>query len=166
MVKKKDTGTLSSDPVLRLRPATRDDALVLFEWFNAPDSLAQKLETQSPISWKDHVAWFETRLVKLDGLLTIIEFGGKAAGQVRFTRRADAFEIDIYIAVEYRRIGIAATAIKRAINELGAKRQDRLKIRARVRNENIASIHLFEHLRFVLEVKYDDHRVYFFDSAI
>jgi len=129
---------------LRLRPAGPDDADLLLGWANAPDSLAAKLRTSSPIPRAAHVEWLSRRLADPAARLHIVLDGKEPVGQIRLEPRDGALEIDIYVVPGRRGRGIARTALALAFAEPGAGPV----LRARVRIANAASRRLFAALGF------------------
>lgn len=129
---------------LRLRPAGPEDADLLLGWANAPDSLAAKLKTSSPIPRDSHVAWLARRLADPATRLRIVLEGSEAVGQVRLEPRDGALEIDVYVVPERRGRGVARAALALALAEPAPGSV----LRARVRTANAASRRLFASLGF------------------
>ena len=102
---------------MKLRDCTIDDAKLLFDWVNSPDSLVQKQTTTAPISWGDHLAWLSKRLGDPTCRISIVEFEGQAAGQVRLWGPANAPAIDIYVAPRWRGHGLAKRALAQCIRD-------------------------------------------------
>lgn len=135
---------------IRLRSATATDCKLLFEWVNRPDSLAGKLITAGPISFRDHEAWFIKKLEPASStFIWIIEQGGWPCGQIRFdgTARSGIFEIDIYLEPKARGGGRAGRALCLAMREFFLNHQG-ARLRANVRHENTASLNLFRRAGF------------------
>lgn len=71
------------------RPATTEDAEVLFEWANDPVTRAMSRDTQ-PIPWDKHVGWFRSLLCDPSRVLWIWqERGREPEGSIRFTATDD-----------------------------------------------------------------------------
>jgi len=128
---------------LQLRPATMDDARLLFDWVNAPDSLASKAATTSPIDWSTHRAWLAARIGDSDCLLEIIEVEGRPAGQVRLEPGRRGHLVDIYVSAAHRRSGLARAALGGALERCSAR-----PVVALVKSDNSASQALFRSLGF------------------
>ncbi len=143
-----------------LRRAGPGDSYLLFQWVNRPDSLAGKLATQGPIARQTHDAWFASRLADPETFLWIIESGDKPVGQLRFMKKAEAYEVDIYVLPDRRRSGIAQEALKHGIGELKAARAAPHSVRASVKIENFGSQRLFERAGFLLCERHAGHLVY------
>ena len=129
---------------LRLRPAGLDDADLLLDWANAPDSLASKMRTSSAIPRSTHVAWLTLRLSDPQARIRIVLDGDEAVGQVRLEPRDGALEIDVYVIPGRRVRGVARTALLLVFAEI----EPGLLLRARARVANAASRRLFASLGF------------------
>lgn len=129
-------------PPVRLRPARPEDADVLFEWVNRPDSLAGKLKTTAPIARADHDAWFARRLSSPDAAIWIAEVAGVPAGQVRLELTDGALDVDIYVEPSHRRQGLGI-AILKAVRKEAAERWPGVPLCARIKRDNRASQGLF-----------------------
>jgi len=134
----------SANSIVSLRPAEADDARLLFDWLNQPESLAGKLDTVAPVAWDTHRAWFEARLSSCDCGIWIAEKNGQAIGQVRAERRDDGrLHVDIYVAAEARRRGAGAEILDQ-LAATCATRWPGEPLIARVLIGNTASLALFE----------------------
>lgn len=142
-----------------LRAASPADADLLLSWVNSPESLAGKLKTRAPIAAEEHGAWFGTRLADPDCRLWIAEADGKPVGQARLEWRGGRSEIDIFIAPEFRRRGVAAAVLRLALRSLAAERPGTVAV-ARIRHDNPGSQALFRALGFRLAERHDDHSVF------
>ena len=132
---------------MTLRAADITDAAVLFEWVNQSDSRKASLKSQDPVSWGDHCAWLAARLADPGARIWIIEVSGRAAGQIRFQDKGGGPEIAIYVEPEFRRAGIAVSALTAALDRARLIWPGRNAI-ARVRLENAMSRRLFERAQF------------------
>ena len=119
-----------------IRNAEKKDSLLLFKWFNEDDSLKFKIKTQKRISIEDHNKWFDERLIDIKTHIWIIQDkNNNPIGQIRFQKLDEKFyDIDIYIARENRKKGIASKALSLAENKAGVK-----SLRAIVNNNNNTS---------------------------
>ena len=127
---------------LILRSARSDDVDILFNWVNAADVLAQKLETSEPIQRSDHERWFATRLQNPDCRIFIIEQDGDLCGQIRFERKNETFEVDIFIIPDQRQKHLAREALKTGMRQVVDQMPEAV-IEARVLHGNEASKRLF-----------------------
>ena len=119
-----------------IRNAEKKDSLLLFKWFNEVDSLKFKIKTQKRISIENHNKWFDERLIDIKTHIWIIQDkSNNPIGQIRFQKLDEKFyDIDIYIARENRKKGIASKALSLAENKAGVK-----PLRAIVNNNNTTS---------------------------
>ncbi len=140
---------------LRLRPAGPEDAALLLGWANAPDSLAAKMQTTSPIPLSTHVDWLARRLADPEARIRIVFDGDTAIGQVRLEPRDGALEIDVYVIPGQRGRGVARQALSLVFSEIGAG----ALFRARARSANAASRRLFASLGFNEAIVQADHIV-------
>jgi RimJ/RimL family protein N-acetyltransferase len=141
-----------------LRPVQDTDRGLLFEWLNRPDSLANKLRTKAPVAAAEHAAWFAERRRDSDCLMWIIEIDGRPAGQVRLQPADGAHEVDIYVAPEFRRRGVALSALGQAAS-LYRQRFPQGRLDARVRAHNQASRQLFAAAGYALTARRDGYDV-------
>lgn len=132
-----------------LRTAALDDADLLYDWVNRPDSLSGKVQTTEPIRRDVHQAWFESRLGVETCRISLILIDGKPVGQVRLEDRGEGFEVDIYVEPGARGNGIASAAITQAHDDLRKTWPDASLI-AKVKLGNPASQALFKGLGFSL----------------
>ena len=125
--------------------------LTLYDWVNNNDSLEQKLNTNTKISFEHHVKWFNQRIDDKYTYIWIIEKDKiNSIGQIRFEKKIDKyFDIDIYIIQSERKKGIAKCALKLALNKMPSG-----VFRAIVKKNNYSSFNLFSSCRF--KVKYED----------
>jgi RimJ/RimL family protein N-acetyltransferase len=135
------------------------DAGLLHDWVNRPDSLSGKLLSKGAIGWEDHCRWLEARLADQATRLWIIEAGGTAAGQVRLQDRGGGWEVDIYILPERRSGGLASKAVSTAIAALHGEFPG-APVLARVLPHNEASIALFRAVGFVPAGSHPDHLLF------
>lgn len=95
------------------RPATMDDARLLWEWRN--DSLARAMSASSePVAWEDHLAWLRHSLADPNRQLSVYELNGVPIGTTRLDYQGDAAVFSITVAPEYR-----GRVVVRRLYELG-----------------------------------------------
>lgn len=123
-----------------VRLARREDEDLLLRWANDP--LTRRMSFHpDPIPPEAHAAWFKKMLSGATGRQLIVEtLDGHPIGQVRVAQDG---EISIALAAESRGLGLAAPALRAALEwaqqELGLAR-----VFARIKPENKASIKAFE----------------------
>ncbi|HVO47228.1 MAG TPA: GNAT family N-acetyltransferase [Steroidobacteraceae bacterium] len=89
---------LESGSEVTLRPATLDDARLLFEWRNRPEIVMLSRSRRS-VDWNEHVLWLQRVLSDPDHhLLFLVEIAFEPAGHLRFDRVDDeSCEVSIYL---------------------------------------------------------------------
>jgi UDP-2,4-diacetamido-2,4,6-trideoxy-beta-L-altropyranose hydrolase len=141
---------------LSLRPATRDDARMIFEWRNDP-WIVERGSSNRAVTWDEHEAWFGQALANADMKIFVAEHEGKPIGQVRFQRsNANEAVIAVYLLRDHVGQGLGVEAIRdgsRAI--LNAWPVQR--VHARVLNSNAQSVRAFEKAGFVKRSAEGDH---------
>ena len=106
---------------IRLRPAVRDDARLLWEWANDPDVRRFAFHTE-PIVWDDHLNWLDDRLSRDDSLVYVAELDGSHIGQVRFDLADHVANIDYSIAPSWRGRGLGSSLLVAAVARLNFDR--------------------------------------------
>lgn len=135
-------------PEIGFRPVEQDDCRVLWEWANDPGTRAASFSA-AEIPWKEHVAWFESRLRSSDPGWIAQDPSGRRVAFVRFDRgEGKAFTISLNLAREMRGRGLGALLIARAC-DFFREANGRAEIQAWIKNENIASQRCFEKAGFV-----------------
>jgi RimJ/RimL family protein N-acetyltransferase len=133
---------------LTLRPATADDARLLWEWRNDPSVRAVSFQ-QEPIPWTNHQEWLGKKLQLDSCRIWILECDSQSAGQVRYEREGAAAEVSFSIASEFRGRSLAARMLKMsaplACRELGVDLLTGL-----VKSGNTASRMTFERAGYAL----------------
>lgn len=137
------TAMLSQD--LRLRPATADDARLLYDGRNAEVVRRASLST-NPLSWEDHLGWLTRTLADTEGhLLLIASVLDAPVGVIRFQRRsAKIAEVSLYLLEERLGAGWGMLLLQTGEDYLANHGWEIEEIEARVRNDNPASLRLFQ----------------------
>lgn len=118
---------------MKIRPATPDDAGILFAWRNDPATRAASHNTDE-VALAGHLAWLESSL-RMDGRkLYIAEVGGVAVGTVRVDYGEHDAELSWTVAPEARGNGHAKRMVSMVADELSGP------IRAEVKVGNAASV--------------------------
>ncbi len=132
---------------MKLRPATMDDAALLFEWANDPAVRSASLESQR-IYYESHCNWLTQRLER--GAFYIAEVDGDPIGYARvdlYAPRTGALSVSV--DEEYRGKGLGrqliAAAAARAVTELDGIDY----VRAEVKADNEASLSAFRYAGFI-----------------
>lgn len=117
---------------LHIRPATLDDAKLLMDWRNDPETCRASV-SQDPVEWNGHVGWLTRRLERTDPQLFVAEIEGTPAA----TYRIDDGQLSYTVAPTFRRQGIASHLLKQIRERHGA-------LTAEVKPHNVASIKVAE----------------------
>ena len=117
---------------LQLRPSTKDDARLLFDWRNDEDTRAMSGDTV-PLVWESHLEWF---IKILSGgspgrFVYIVETAeGEPVGTVRSDERPDGFtEVSYTVASEWRGKGVG----KRMMLQFAKEKLAGKKLTARIK---------------------------------
>lgn len=130
---------------IRLETVTMDDAYLLWKWANDAEVRRQSFH-QEPIPWEDHLAWMEEKLKETGSKFFIARaLNNEAVGQIRLQYLEPGVAlVHISVAPEWRGRGAGA----RMLRLVELEGFDRL--RACVKKENTASLHLFSSAEFKL----------------
>ena len=134
---------------LRLREVCDKDCRLLWEWANDPVVQASAF-TPNPISWDEHVSWFQRKIVEPNCLIYIImDEHGEPVGQVRFdTDSQGSAEINISIDAKERKKGYGSDALKLAC-QYALQACNIEKVLAHIKKDNKASIRAFTRAGFI-----------------
>lgn len=128
--------------VLRLRPATLEDARLLFEGRNG-DSVRRWSPQSGVIDWTSHVRWLEACLHDSQRLLLIAELPDGPLGMLRYDREEGAVEVSIYLFAGRFGLGWGQALLEQGEACLRRHWPDVQHLRARVMAENQVSLNLF-----------------------
>jgi UDP-2,4-diacetamido-2,4,6-trideoxy-beta-L-altropyranose hydrolase len=103
--------------MLRLRPATHDDAMLLYRWQLDPETRRYARNPAAPTQ-EEHLRWFNHKLSDPDCMFLFAESDGQCVGMVRLDRRIQEWELSIIVAPESRGHGLGK-AILGALNAPG-----------------------------------------------
>jgi L-amino acid N-acyltransferase YncA len=143
------------DPGLVARPATMQDARLLWQWRNDPVTRAASLSSEE-VSWDDHLGWLAESLTRTDRMLLVVEdqvSSGGSVGTVRWDLRllsqgVREWEVSITVAPERRGRSLARPLLRAGEVMLAeAARSSATGVTAYlavVHIENGASLRLFE----------------------
>lgn len=134
---------------LRVVPATWSDRARLFAWANDPSVRSRAFDPR-PIPWSGHCAWLRARLASDDCHIFIGWVSDKAAvGPVRFDRiGGEDWEVTVAVAPEQRGRRRSSQLIAAGCAALASRCGAQVRIRARIRRDNIASLRAFSRAGF------------------
>jgi RimJ/RimL family protein N-acetyltransferase len=113
---------------VHIRPASRDDARLLFEWRN-DESTRRMFKNKDVLRWDDHLGWLDRRLKLDDPNLFVFEADGLPVA----TFRIDGRDLSYTVAPEHRNRGIAKLMLNEVRTRFG-------RLRAEIYADNLPSI--------------------------
>lgn len=133
-----------------VRPATIDDADLLLEWSNDPDTRAASFRSD-PISHATHLRWLDGRLADPNARIFVgLAEDGRPIGVVRFERLALGGPAEVGISVAPRARGLGRSVpLLRAGLEAARRELAPTGFVAHIRPDNTRSIALFSRAGFV-----------------
>ena len=148
----KEFKTLENEFSISLRKAQKKDIDIYFKWANDREVRNNSINSNQ-IEYNEHINWFNKKIYEQNSILYIFEKDGIPAGQVRFEKEVqdNFFIINYSVDKNYRGQGFGKTIVKMGIEQL-LKDNDQsveLRLRALVKEKNIASIKVFKTLNFI-----------------
>lgn len=131
---------------MEIRKVVPDDAALLFEWANDPETRSKSFHSQL-INWESHLSWIERKLNDAGSSFYLLHQAGEPIGVVRIETTNECI-IGVTVAPNHRGKGLASTMIKLACSTFRKKNND--AILAYIKKENLASVKAFERAGFVL----------------
>ena len=125
-----------------LREANSEDVKLLFDWANEPAVRANSLNSE-PIPFETHQKWFDSQLHNPDTKMFVLTDGIKPLGQIRIQKKESLWEIGYSIAREQRGKKLGAEIVRLLLDKFS-----HYSFKAIVKQENTASIKVFENLGF------------------
>lgn len=127
---------------LMLRQVNKEDAKLLFEWTNDPETRKNSFSSQ-PVLWENHVEWLSKKLADENCLFFILTDGTLDMGTIRLDidREAKIGTISYSIDVNHRGKGLGGRML--ALIEKEAKRAGVQCLLGGVKPENGASARCF-----------------------
>lgn len=134
---------------LTLRPATPDDAKLIFDWANDAGVRAVSFSSE-PIVWENHLGWFNAKLSDSHYRIWVAtDTEGTPLGQVRFQLEGSAATISISLDAAQRGKNRGSLLIWTASRQLFHELPALTEIHAYIKPDNSASIRAFEKAEFV-----------------
>lgn len=100
---------------MRLRPAGRDDAELIWYWANDPTTRANSFDSR-PIPWDRHLEWYAAKLTSDDARIWMLEIDGRAVGEIRYDRSPDRLgTISYMVAPEERGRGYGVALLRMSL---------------------------------------------------
>ena len=129
--------------IITVRLAKIGDAKSLFDWRNDPNIRAASERTK-PLIWEDHISWLTHTLQSTTQHIFIGEYDGLPIGVVRFNVEHDHAVVSLALAPNAQGKGFGKSLLALGIAQIGS-----MPIRARIRNDNVASRACFAACGFV-----------------
>jgi len=127
---------------IKIRLASQDDSVKLYEWRNHPAVRAVSCNTDV-IILEDHQKWFAAVMTDPDRILLIGQRGDAPVGVVRFDIQDDAADVSIYLVPDLQEPGLGRSLLQSAERWFAVNRPGVLEVRAHVLGGNERSQHLF-----------------------
>lgn len=135
-------GGVPAARTVSLRRATNDDARMLLEWRNEPDTRASSWSSE-PVSESDHAQWMEKTLASSDRRLFVALVDEKPVGQVRLDLKGACLaEVSLTVAPPSRGQGLAVCMLRAAADE--AQRAGMTTLVAQIKAGNEKSVRAFK----------------------
>ncbi len=125
----------------RTRPASPDDAKILWHWANDPTTRSTSFQPE-PFDFEHHLAWYREKLASPDCRIWIAYDERDALGQVRYDRIGDEAEVSVSVARDVRGRGIGRELL-RDTAALACRALHVSTLVALVRDDNMASLRAF-----------------------
>jgi RimJ/RimL family protein N-acetyltransferase len=137
---------------LYVSPLERDDLEIVLAWRSNPEIYRYFREQNSPLSWKEHIEWFESR--NSDRYDFMIHYEDRRVGVISLSSDR---EVTIYLGdFSVHDEGIAT----RSLNWLCERFNHKTPIYAEVHKDNMNSIHLFQSCGFRVDAETDSWKRY------
>lgn len=143
--------------MLSYRMATQGDLTLYFELANDPDVRSNSFNSKI-INLKDHIKWFEQKLISKNSHLLIIQKDSEDIGQVRIEVSAESV-INFSIEKNYRGFGHSKEILRLAAKYFFQNSLGSLLV-GYVKKDNIPSQKAFERAGFKSEHMSDKIRYY------
>ena len=142
----------STDEHLFLRSVTMDDAQILFDWANDPETRRNSFSTK-PIVWDEHVNWLVRKLRDKTSRIYILSNEIDDIGTIRldFQEKEESYLISYSVGSCFRGQGYGTKILRLAEDQAKRLKKDNPNAKAivgKVKGENIASIRCFEKAGF------------------
>lgn len=132
-----------------LRKATAVDCQQVYEWRNAPET-RKYFNNPTPISWEDHLQWFQQLLRRTDRILLVGHIDSNPIGVLRYDLRGCEAEVSVYLVPGKTGRGLGPALLRAGNRYMQTQQPGVNKIVAEVLPQNKASIRAFEKAHFRL----------------
>ncbi|WP_299824488.1 UDP-2,4-diacetamido-2,4,6-trideoxy-beta-L-altropyranose hydrolase [uncultured Pontibacter sp.] len=132
---------------IRMREATEDDLLLLFDWANDPEVRKHSFNP-NPILLESHTRWLHTKLEDKQTKLYIAETDGEPAAHIRFELLNGKAVISYLISDGFRGKGLGHVVLQKGVAKLLQQTPELNLVEGLVQQENMASVRAFEKAGF------------------
>ena len=133
--------------------AEKDDIIGIYNLLHR-DFIKKYSKNSEKFEWERHKKWYEFWLKSPYYLIYVLkDLKGKIIGQIRYELDGELAIINIYLAKENRKKGIAKIFVKESIEELSFEKNHLKLVVAYVLEENKRSQNLFLNLDFLFDGK-------------
>lgn len=129
---------------IEIRDATINDAEILFEWANDPNTRQNSFNPET-IEWNNHISWLKKKLIDPLTKIYILYYHHTQIATVRFDTNKNTI-IGITVAPSHRGLGLGAEVLKIATNKFWINNNN--EIFAYIKKGNFASQRIFEKAGF------------------
>lgn len=136
---------------LAVRPATLDDADIMYRWRNDPVTRAVSTGSRE-IAWSEHRQWLEGSLVNAQRCLLVGYVGDRSVGVIRFDAQSGGnAQVSLYLDPALRGLGLGTRMLLAGERELLERTPATRQFVATVLPENRNSARLFESCQYRLQ---------------
>jgi UDP-2,4-diacetamido-2,4,6-trideoxy-beta-L-altropyranose hydrolase len=129
---------------LAVRPATLDDAAMVFAWRNDPATRSTSTDP-APLEYAAHEAWMRATLADSGRHLLIAMVGSQPVGVIRFDLAPGPIAtVSLYLAPPWPGLGLGSRMLASGENFLAARIRGKCSLQARVLPGNDVSRRMFE----------------------
>ncbi|MBK5203130.1 MAG: UDP-2,4-diacetamido-2,4,6-trideoxy-beta-L-altropyranose hydrolase [Prolixibacteraceae bacterium] len=148
----KEFKILENEFSISVKEARNNDIDIYFKWANDREVRNNSINSNL-IKYNEHINWFSKKIYEKNSFLYIFKKRDIPLGQVRFEKdiKDNFFIINYSVDTNYRGLGFGRTIVRMGIEKL-LKDYDlsgELKLRAIVKEKNIASVKVFKALDFI-----------------
>ncbi len=139
-----------------MRNAKENDIWNIYEISNEPE-VRQVSINNNFISKNEHRNWYLKNYKKN---FYVLDFNGKAIGQLRFRKEEDKYIVSISLKKEYRGFGLSKYLLKKGIERFFKENKNVDNIVAYIKKDNLKSKNLFKSFSFKYIDNFDGFEIY------
>ncbi|WP_051360106.1 UDP-2,4-diacetamido-2,4,6-trideoxy-beta-L-altropyranose hydrolase [Adhaeribacter aquaticus] len=134
---------------VKLRPATADDTLILYDWINDPAVRANSFNPDA-IPLEVHKIWFKNKVAAANCVILIVEVEDQKAGMIRYDIRDKIATISYLLQANFRGKGLGSLVLQKGTEYIQTLSPSLIKLVGHVQKENLASVNSFYKAGFVV----------------